>query len=324
MVLGLVAFQFVIGFAALFAAGFVEGMAATLGRRPPVPPNPDAATIFALAAGATLVFALLAAGRRYGRDARRALAVRLPAGKHLVLVLLLLLPLLVVAGVVTAELTAAARAAGVPVGLTGPTAGLVDSLRDYPGWRAAAVVVGFLGVAIGVGEEVLFRGVLGRGLVARWGLWRGIGLTTVLFGAFHIYPVQAAVAGLIGLVLHAAYLWTRSLSVPVVLHAGYNCLAVLGGLAGAGAGADPAGDAGVPSGVAVTGVAAGAAVGWALYRTRTRWALPDGAVWSPGFPTAESPPAAAGARLVVGRAGVGAVALVAAAYLAFAAAVVLG
>lgn len=309
-VLALLAFQFAGG----LVVAYYLAVVAVADRRDPAHVL-DAPTLFTIAAGTTLVFAVLVALHQFGPAAGRALAARAPAGRHVGLALLLLLPLLTVASALTVALTAAADAAGLPAGFADPTPGLVEALRRYPGWRAAVVVVGFVGLAAGLGEEVFFRGVLGRGLVARWG-WGGVGLTAVLFGAVHLHPVQAVVAAVLGVVFHAAYLWTRSLAVPVLLHAGFNGLALLAGVV-----ADD-GEANLPPAVAAAALGAAVAAMWLLYRTRARWVLPDGSEWSPGFPTAEAPPPDAAARLEPGCAGFGPAVVVAASYLAYLTAVV--
>ena len=77
-----------------------------------------------------------------------------------------------------------------------------------------------------LGEELLFRGYIGRGLVARWGMGKGVLLTSLLFGAVHIHPLHAVVAAFLGVILHALYLWTRSLIVPMLLHGINNYAAI--------------------------------------------------------------------------------------------------
>ncbi len=77
-----------------------------------------------------------------------------------------------------------------------------------------------MAIALGpaLGEELVFRGLIGQGLVKRWGAVRGVLFTALLFGLMHM-PLAHAVATLpIGLFLHWVYLQTRTLWVPILLH----------------------------------------------------------------------------------------------------------
>lgn len=87
-------------------------------------------------------------------------------------------------------------------------------------------------------EELAFRGVLQQMLAVRTGIWPALGLTAVLFGAFHIpnsiahdvaasrFPILLANLALMGLVFGAAFEWTgRALLIPTGLHFGWNVAA---------------------------------------------------------------------------------------------------
>lgn len=271
--------------------------------------------LYALVILGTLLTSILLVGLTYGGRVWSRLAIRLPRVLHLVLVLILPVPFLIVVGEATAWLADAFRAIGLPAGWIEPRdmLAVIDALRDYDPWSLAVAVAVVGGLMPGVGEELFFRGFIGRGVVARWGVVRGVLLTSGLFGAIHLHPLQAVVAALIGVVLHAVYLWTRSLIAPMMLHAGHNCLAILGNVLTRGSEHDLAADEHVPPALAAAAACAAAGLLFLLYRSRVRWERPDGAVWSPGFPTAETPPAGVGARPVGGRLRAGEVAIVAAA-----------
>ncbi len=83
-------------------------------------------------------------------------------------------------------------------------------------------------IALGpaIGEELIFRGVIGRGLIARKGVVRGVLWTTLFFAAAHLSPAHAIATVPIGLFLHFVYLTTRVLWGPILLHAANNALAV--------------------------------------------------------------------------------------------------
>jgi len=100
---------------------------------------------------------------------------------------------------------------------------LQDLRSQTPIWALLLVFA----VAPALGEELVFRGVIGRGLVARWGMLPGILLTSLLFALAHIHPVHALAVFPVGLVLHYVYYTTRSFWAPLYVHFGNNALAVL-------------------------------------------------------------------------------------------------
>ena len=148
----------------------------------------------------------------------------------------------------------------------------------------------------GLGEEIYCRGFMGRGLVARYGVLLGSIATSLLFGAMHLEPVQATSAFVLGLGLHYLFLLTRSLPTAVVLHTLNNFSAFLvmryeDSLHIPGLTAAPDGSIEhTPPWLLAAALAAALALGSLLYQTRTRWLLPDGSLWSPGYVTGEGPP----------------------------------
>ena len=71
-------------------------------------------------------------------------------------------------------------------------------------------------------EEMLFRGLLLRGFLARYPRWPAIAASALLFGASHLNIYQFAVGVLLGLPLGWLYERTRSLIPCIALHAAYN------------------------------------------------------------------------------------------------------
>lgn len=69
-----------------------------------------------------------------------------------------------------------------------------------------------------VGEELIFRGVIGRGLTRKIGIVPGVFLTSIMFGVLHGHPLHAAAVIPLGIALHFLYLTTGSLIAPVLLH----------------------------------------------------------------------------------------------------------
>ena len=80
----------------------------------------------------------------------------------------------------------------------------------------------------GIVEELLFRGILFRWIEQFGGTWAALLITSALFGAGHIFNPNAtafssfAIACEAGLLLGGAYMLTRSLWLPMGLHAAWN------------------------------------------------------------------------------------------------------
>ena len=77
-------------------------------------------------------------------------------------------------------------------------------------------------------EELSFRGVLLNRWGYKWGLGKALIATSLVFGILHANPVGITVIGLVAAIL---YLQTRSLIVPIALHALNNLAATVIGYA---------------------------------------------------------------------------------------------
>ena len=79
-----------------------------------------------------------------------------------------------------------------------------------------------------ISEELVFRGILFRWLEEFGGSWLALLLTSVFFGAAHLANPNASVIAAVGIafeagvMLGAAYMLTRSLWLPMGIHAGWN------------------------------------------------------------------------------------------------------
>ncbi|WP_406697573.1 CPBP family intramembrane glutamic endopeptidase [Singulisphaera sp. Ch08] len=84
-----------------------------------------------------------------------------------------------------------------------------------------------ISVAAGVGEEMLFRGVL-QGVLSLWlGTWEGMVAASVLFGLVHpITATYVLVAGLLGAYLGTVWIFSGNLLVVMIAHALYDFLAL--------------------------------------------------------------------------------------------------
>ncbi len=223
--------------------------------------------VFALVTLITLVMASILIAVKYDRTASAQLAIRFPYWAHFALVALLIFPLFLALAGGTEYLALAFRWAGAPnwmIEIPGVQETLNSIAQMPPGFRTAFVLV-FFGIVPGVGEELFFRGYIGRGLIARWGPWMGVLFSSLLFGLVHIHPLQAAFAAAMGVVLHAVYLWTRSLLAPMLVHAAYNSIAIFWTLA-----SDPQADNRIPNSQFLIALFVSLAIGLLLYFIRAK------------------------------------------------------
>jgi membrane protease YdiL (CAAX protease family) len=99
----------------------------------------------------------------------------------------------------------------------------------------------------GIGEELLFRGVL-QAVLSRWfGLWPGVAVASVLFGLLHlITPTYAVMVTLMGAYLGCVWLASENLLTVIVAHAVYDFLALLYLIHGPGPATAPSPDSDEP------------------------------------------------------------------------------
>lgn len=176
----------------------------------------------------------------------------------------------------------------------------VQNARSWTPWLAVLIVAGCPALS----EELWCRAFLGRGLVGQYGLIPGILISSYFFGAMHVLPHQATMAMLMGIVLHYAYVTTRSLFVPMLLHFLNNACVVLGEELSKYVGRVVALIDTAPQDIpltlyAVSGVLA-TVVGYALFRSRARPLRLDcntAPPWEPAFPGVALPPSSSGTTI---------------------------
>lgn len=154
------------------------------------------------------------------------------------------------------------------------------------------LLIVYVGVIPAVNEEFLFRGLLGRGLVARWGVIGGVSLTSLLFAAVHFYPPQVVSLVPLAILMHMAYLATRSIWAPVLVHLVNNALAVIQ-LKLSAQEFDPLAAPNLTFQewlAMVIGAAIGVFGAVTLNSVRTEYVDASGNIVQPAFPTAEAPP----------------------------------
>src|SRR5262249_8081529 len=136
-------------------------------------------------------------------------------------------------------------------------------LRGRELWLALFCV----GIAPGVAEELLCRGLVQRGLASRLGPALAIPLAALAFGALHADLVHAAFPGALGLYLGVVAQLARSVRVAIACHATNNVLAVM--LAALWPGAELVTRASTAAGFAVALLCL-----WAAWRGRPRASAP--------------------------------------------------
>ena len=84
-----------------------------------------------------------------------------------------------------------------------------------------------LGILGPVGEELFFRGFAHTALRRKYGFRKGIILSSLFFGVYHIIPWQIPYAFVAGLILAYVYERTQSIYSPILFHILNNAVAVL-------------------------------------------------------------------------------------------------
>jgi CAAX protease family protein len=87
-----------------------------------------------------------------------------------------------------------------------------------------------LAAIAGIGEEILFRGVIQPWMEASWGMMAGLIGSNIIFGLVHaVTPLYAVLAGLVGVYI-GIFLDVgeqRNLLTPIVIHGVYDFLAFI-------------------------------------------------------------------------------------------------
>jgi membrane protease YdiL (CAAX protease family) len=194
------------------AGGQVTGLLDLLERL-----EPELLTLLALGQCAVLLFAVVAVRWRVGRPAFEQLGWTSPSLLQLLLGVAMVLPIWLIA---SAAQTLAFR-------FSPPAREELSSLLQGLIGGPFVTLLFALAITPALAEELLFRGLIGRGLIGRWGPVWGVAGTSVLFGVAHGNVGQSLGVIPIGLALHFAYLVTGSLWLPIILHALNNSVAVL-------------------------------------------------------------------------------------------------
>jgi membrane protease YdiL (CAAX protease family) len=165
---------------------------------------------------------------RLGRTARDYLKVRRPETGSLILVVGSIVPLAIVSEQLYRWSLNLWQMLSHQFPSMGPFANgnAVELMVQFA--RAESFPILIVAVALGpaLGEELIFRGLIGNGLVARWGRPAGMLATSLLFAAAHGFPPHALATIPIGLYLHHVYLATDSYWTAVIVHFLNNLLVI--------------------------------------------------------------------------------------------------
>jgi hypothetical protein len=75
-----------------------------------------------------------------------------------------------------------------------------------------------IALVIPIWEELFFRGFLYKWFRNRLGMWAAIGLSALVFGIFHLIPLQMFLAGIMGIALAWIYERSNTLWAPILMH----------------------------------------------------------------------------------------------------------
>lgn len=91
-----------------------------------------------------------------------------------------------------------------------------------------AVLILCIAVCPAICEELVFRGVIGKGLVSHWGWLAGVVVSACMFAAMHLHPAHVIAVLPVGICIQLIYLWSRNFWLPMLLHFANNFWACTG------------------------------------------------------------------------------------------------
>ena len=252
--------------------------------------------MFVVSGIAALIVALIALGKFHPHEVRRVLGWRKPSLLHGLISLALAIPLFLLASS-TAAITLAGWNSGSVLAIDwSPYYMAYAELAREPMW--VLILVGCLLPA--VAEETFFRAFMGRGLIRAYGTVGGVLLTSLIFGLFHVRPGHVVFAFFFGLALHCVYLTTKSIFAPMILHAVNNLFAFTELRWIQSEFFNPTQDDSnyIPFGLLIISIVTAVLLAQLLRKTRSHWVVAGNRPWTPGFVSAEMPPALIPAELV--------------------------
>jgi membrane protease YdiL (CAAX protease family) len=114
---------------------------------------------------------------------------------------------------------------------TGPLGRLnevVDRLLVPLFGSCSLIQLALISALAGIGEELLFRGVLQPVLIGWLGTWAGLAIASVAFGLVHaVTPTYAVLATLVGVYFGGLAIATENLLTPLITHGLYDFVALV-------------------------------------------------------------------------------------------------
>lgn len=107
------------------------------------------------------------------------------------------------------------------------TAEMTAAILDIDGPLALLTALLAIAVSAGVGEELIFRGILQKQVLGKLPHHLAIWVAAAAFSLIHFELAGFLPRMILGAVLGYAYYWTKSLWVPILLHAIFNGLQVM-------------------------------------------------------------------------------------------------
>jgi len=296
-VLGVAITQFISMSAALLLVliviGFEDGQAASLryAEQPQTLMQEHFLSIFSCSQLLYLGIVLFAGHLRLQPHAARALSFRPILWKHFVLMLVILCPLLIVNNYVHTMLTGfwetlLERYPHLSVFNTQDSMQFVTQLSHE---ASAPSLILTIALVPAIAEELIFRGVIGRGMLSRYGLFGGIALTSFLFALVHMNPPHVVALLPLAIIMHIAYVATRSFWAPVLMHFFNNAIAVFMLSIANTMPAEPQVE--IPLSVFIPAVLCVIGGVISLWKSRIQFVSENEVEWSPGYVTVEQPPA---------------------------------
>lgn len=174
------------------------------------------------------LFLILPAIRwREGREFRQHIGWRAPTSEEIVYSLAMVVPVALIGNVVYDVMNNwwCGERVVWPFAMALRESSLEQLYLTFQGVPYPVLVIA-LALAPAVVEELVFRGMLGRRLVQHFGAVPGVLMASCLFAAVHGSPPHAIATLPIAILLHALYLLTETIWIPILVHLGNNLLAI--------------------------------------------------------------------------------------------------
>ncbi len=168
---------------------------------------------------------------------------------------------------------------------------MVEQMQSMTAAIPLPLLILAISVSPAISEELVFRGLLVRGLLARWGVWWTMLISSILFALIHFHPLHVMAVFPIGMALFWIYYTTRNFWLPMWLHLLNNLCSILV-MRWQGSLEEVLDNTNtmhlvVQSGIALSGTLIAL---WLLHKNRTRYVSASGDEWNPPAAPMSSPP----------------------------------